>query len=199
MPEPLPTRVLVVGGAYGGLSAALNLQDLCRGLPPRCAEPEKGEPVERSQFAVDITIVDERDGYCEYPVHQQHAVLADTPDHTIGSPLALASEEFAEKCWVRYDEIPALQSPGIRVLQGSVKSVDPQRKVATFAAHGETETAELQYDYFVAASGLRRTWPAVPQSLRRKQYLFEAGDHARAAAAAKRGIVIVGGGEHARI
>ena len=76
MPEPLPTRVLVVGGAYAGLAAALNLQDLCRGLPARCAEPEEGEHVEKPQFAVDITIVDERDGYCELPFSQQHAVLA---------------------------------------------------------------------------------------------------------------------------
>jgi len=115
-------------------------------------------------------------------------------DHTIGSPLALASEAFAEKCWVKYDEIPALQSPDIHVLQGSVKSVDPERKVAIYVAHGSTETTELQYDYFVAASGLRRVWPVVPQSLRRKQYLFEAGDHIRAVTSAKHGVVIVGGG-----
>ncbi|KAG7284031.1 hypothetical protein NEMBOFW57_010389 [Staphylotrichum longicolle] len=180
MPEPVNvTRVLVVGGAYGGLSVALNLQDLCRGLPPRCGEkPTDDEQVVVAQFALDITIVDERDGYY----------------HTIGSPLALASEAFAEKCWVKYDEIPALQSPDIRVLQGSVKSVDPERKVASYVGHGSTETTELQYDYFVAASGLRRVWPVVPQSLRRKQYLFEAGDHIRAVTAAKHGVVIVGGG-----
>jgi NADH dehydrogenase FAD-containing subunit len=81
------------------------------------------------------------------------------------------------------------------VLQGSVKSVDPQQKVATFAAHGSGETSDLRYDYFVAATGLRRAWPVVPQSLRRKQYLFEAGDHIRAATAAKHGVVIVGGGK----
>lgn len=66
MPEPVnATRVLVVGGAYGGLSVALNLQDLCRGIPPRCGEkPADDEQVDVAQFALDITIVDERDGYC---------------------------------------------------------------------------------------------------------------------------------------
>lgn len=66
MPEPVNvTRVLVVGGAYGGLSVALNLQDLCRGLSPRCGEkPTDDEQVVVAQFALDITIVDERDGYC---------------------------------------------------------------------------------------------------------------------------------------
>ncbi|KAH6623791.1 hypothetical protein F5144DRAFT_371824 [Chaetomium tenue] len=174
-----PFKVLVAGGSYGGLSAALNLQDLCQGLAPRCGpDPAEGEPVEPSPFAVDITIVNERDGYY----------------HVIGSPLALASEAHAEKFWVKYDDMPGLRSPNLRVLHGSVKSVDPERKVATYLAHGSTEEPEkLQYDYFVAASGLRRVWPVVPQSLRRKQYLFEAGDHIRAATSARHGVVVVGG------
>ncbi|KAL2194096.1 pyridine nucleotide-disulfide oxidoreductase-like protein [Corynascus similis CBS 632.67] len=177
---PEPFRVLVAGGSYGGLSAALNLQDLCRGLPPRCgAAPAEGEQHEPTEFAVDITIVDERDGFY----------------HLIGSPLALASETFTEKCWVKYDNIPGLQLPNLHVLQGSVKSVDPARKVATYLPYGNTaDPQEIQYDYFVAASGLRRVWPVVPQSLRRKQYLFEAGDHIRAATASRHGVVIVGGG-----
>ncbi|KAH6847095.1 pyridine nucleotide-disulfide oxidoreductase-like protein [Chaetomium sp. MPI-CAGE-AT-0009] len=175
-----PFKVLVAGGSYGGLSAALNLQDLCLGLAPRCGvKPAAGEDIEPSRFSVDITVVDERDGYY----------------HLIGSPLALASEAHAEKFWVKYDDIPGLRSPNLRVLHGSVKSVDPERKVATYLAHGSTEEPEeLQYDYFVAASGLRRVWPVVPQALRRKQYLFEAGDHIRAATAARHGVVIVGGG-----
>ncbi|KXX79674.1 Apoptosis-inducing factor 2 [Madurella mycetomatis] len=179
-PPAQPFKVLVVGGSYGGLSAALNLQDLCRGLTPRCGpKPNEDEHVETPQYAIDVTIVDERDGFY----------------HLIGSPLALASEPYAEKCWVRYDDIPALRSPNIRVLQGTVQSVDQQRKVATYVAHGAgAQTSELRYDYLVAASGLRRVWPVVPQSLRRKQYLFEAGDHIRAATAARHGVVIVGGG-----
>lgn len=61
-----PFKVLVAGGSYGGLSAALNLQDFCQGLAPRCGpKPAEGEDVEASPFAVDITVVDERDGYCE--------------------------------------------------------------------------------------------------------------------------------------
>ena len=66
-PPQTPFRVLIVGGAYGGLSAALNLQDLCSGRAPRCGEaPEDGAPpVEPPlQIAIDITIIDERDGFC---------------------------------------------------------------------------------------------------------------------------------------
>ena len=59
----------MAGGSYGGLSAALNLQDLCQGLAPRCgSKPAEGEQVETSRFPIDITVVDERDGYCELPL-----------------------------------------------------------------------------------------------------------------------------------
>lgn len=107
----------------------------------------------------------------------------------------LASEDYAKKAWVKYEDIPALRSPNIHVLHGSVQSFDPQRKVAIFAARGMgIETEELQYDFLVAAAGLRRVWPVVPQSLRRKQYLFEAGNHTRIALTGRHGVVVVGGG-----
>lgn len=88
------------------------------------------------------------------------------------------------------------------MLRGSLKAVDLEHKVATYvpnsnttASSAEEEELLLHYDYFVAATGLRRAWPAVPQSLRRKQYLFEMGDHARAMSVARNGVLVVGGGE----
>ncbi|KAK0669186.1 hypothetical protein QBC41DRAFT_392188 [Cercophora samala] len=183
--QAMPFRVLVVGGSYGGLSAALNLQDLCSGLAPRCGpKPVEGAPViETPQFNIDITIVDERDGFY----------------HLIGSPLALADEDYAAKSWVKYQDVPAVsESQNIRVLHGSVKSVDQTSKTATYLPHGLVSSPEntttLSYDFLVAAAGLRRVWPVVPQSLRRKQFLFEAGDHIRAATTARHGVVVVGGG-----
>ncbi|KAK0713933.1 pyridine nucleotide-disulfide oxidoreductase-like protein [Lasiosphaeria miniovina] len=188
---PTPFRVLVVGGSYGGLSAALNLQDLCNGRRPRCGPaPAEGETeqsgteteqsgVETPNIAIDITIVDERDGFY----------------HLIGSPLAVADQAYAQKAWVLYKDIPALREPNVRVLHGSVQGLDPKRKVAAFAARGSgTQTTDLPYDYLVAAAGLRRVWPVVPQSLRKKQYLFETSDYTRAATTARHGAVIVGGG-----
>jgi hypothetical protein len=61
-----PFRILVAGGSYAGLSAALNLLDLCGGRAPRCGEPTKldeSNPV--PDISIDITIVDERDGFCK--------------------------------------------------------------------------------------------------------------------------------------
>jgi hypothetical protein len=61
-----PTRILVLGGSYGGLSAALNLYDLCSGKQSRATlhTPVAGSPGPR--IPVEITIVDERDGYCKF-------------------------------------------------------------------------------------------------------------------------------------
>lgn len=60
---PAPLRVLVLGGSYAGLGAALNLLDLCNGKPSRFSGvvAEERNPV----IPVHIKVVDERDGYCK--------------------------------------------------------------------------------------------------------------------------------------
>lgn len=59
------TRVLVAGGSYAGLSVTLNLLDLCNGLSPRFSGTNT--PADRSQQTpVEVTIVDERDGFCAF-------------------------------------------------------------------------------------------------------------------------------------
>lgn len=59
-----PLRVLVSGGSYAGLSVTLNLLDLCNGLPSRFVG-EKSAPDTSQQVPLEITIVDERDGFCK--------------------------------------------------------------------------------------------------------------------------------------
>lgn len=60
-------RVLIAGGCYGGLSAAVNLLEKCDTLD--------------SPISVDITIVDERDGYCmsarQHPTMRYRQSVAD--------------------------------------------------------------------------------------------------------------------------
>lgn len=56
-------RVLVIGGSYGGLAAALNLSDLARGRVIRFdSNPDSKPP--SWKIPLQITVVDERDGYC---------------------------------------------------------------------------------------------------------------------------------------
>lgn len=59
-----PVKVLVIGGAYGGLAAALNLLDLCQGQATRFS-PDQTAPTPSVRTPVQIKVVDERDGYCE--------------------------------------------------------------------------------------------------------------------------------------
>ncbi|CRG90994.1 hypothetical protein PISL3812_08042 [Talaromyces islandicus] len=172
-----PSRVLVSGGSYAGLSVALNLLDLCNGLPSRFTG-EKTAPDASRQVPLEVTIVDERDGFY----------------HLIGTPLAFASAEYAAKAWTLFQDIPALQTPAVKFVRGSITGLDSENKLATIAEHGTQQAVQIPYDYFVAATGLRRVAPSAPQSLSKKQYILETSNYIRAAQAAKEGVVVVGAG-----
>ncbi|KAJ5343711.1 FAD-dependent pyridine nucleotide-disulfide oxidoreductase [Penicillium brevicompactum] len=170
-------RVLVIGGSYGGLAAALSLIDLSNARVPRFTyNPEAKPPTHR--IPIQITVVDKRDGYF----------------HLIGSPKALASKKFASEAWTRFQDIPGLKSPDLSFIQGSVSSVDFKNKVAHIVDSETKANRSEEYDYLVAGSGLRRTFPTVPQSLRREQFLKEVEEHSSDVENAPGGVVVVGGG-----
>ncbi|KAI0020859.1 FAD/NAD(P)-binding domain-containing protein [Xylariomycetidae sp. FL0641] len=164
-----PYRILIAGGCYSGLSAAINLLEKCDTI--------------ESPIPVEITIVDERDGFY----------------HVIGSPLALATRTYAEKAWVDYKDVKILQRPDVRFVHGTLVSIDPESKTATITERGpdssQTPTqSTVAYDFFIAATGLRRAWPVVPQALSRKAYLAEAGAHIDAVRGSRAPVLVVGGG-----
>lgn len=84
----------------------------------------------------------------------------------------------------------------MQYIQGTVSSIDAAVKEATVIDIDTKMPRKLAYDFFVAATGLRREWPSAPRSLRRKNYVFEAESQiaAMAATAGHGGTVIVGGG-----
>lgn len=194
-----PVRVFIAGGSYAGLSAALNLVDLASGASPRMAGDVYPHVPDFEKMNIEVTLCDERDGWCKsFPLYTtiNSSPLTAPPktDHLIGSPLALADSDYSKKAWVKFQDIPALQHPSIKIITGSVATVDCETKTAT-TLDGVTKVAtEHKYDFFVAASGLRRVWPVVPQSLSRKQYLVEAAEHIHAVSNAQHGVVVVGGG-----
>ncbi|KAI0099621.1 hypothetical protein GGR51DRAFT_392069 [Nemania sp. FL0031] len=157
-------RVLIAGGCYGGLSAAINLLEKCDAID--------------SPISVDVTIVDERDGYY----------------HLIGSPLAMASREYAEKAWVEYKHVKVLQRPNVTFVQGTITNVDCENKTATISERKTQKTRVESYDFFVAATGLRRVWPVVPQALTREAYLMEVGAHCDRVLNSTAPVLVVGGG-----
>ncbi|KAI5195273.1 FAD/NAD(P)-binding domain-containing protein [Aureobasidium subglaciale] len=188
-------KVLIIGGSYSGLAATVNLIDLCDGKQPRFSSAPSDEASIKSKVGVDITIVDERDGYCKYYAERtSQAVLTKALDHLIGNPLAFASNDAASKSWTKFTDIPALQLPNVQFLQGSVSAIDCENKVASILDTNTKQQLQEQYDYLVVASGLRRTFPVVPQALDRDQFLVEAKTHIEAIRNAKEGVVVIGGG-----
>ena len=66
-PAELPvTKVLVVGGSYGGLSAAVNLLDINNHTTPRFNYPNYTWDPEAPRTPIEVTLVDERDGFCTF-------------------------------------------------------------------------------------------------------------------------------------
>lgn len=59
-------NILIIGGSYAGLSAAVNLLDLHRGLQPRQSKEPYIHQRQLPKYSIKITIIDERDGFCTY-------------------------------------------------------------------------------------------------------------------------------------
>ena len=92
--------------------------------------------------------------------------------------------------------MPALQIPTISWTQGTAVKVDSSKKTATISVSKSGEQYEEKYDYLIAASGLKRVWPVVPQSTSREKYLAEAEGHIDLVKNASHGVVVIGGGIH---
>lgn len=72
--------------------------------------------------------------------------------------------------------------------------MDCEARTATVLDNATKVATSYEYDYLVTASGLRRVFPVVPQSLTRKQYLLEAEEQIHSVTNAKDGVLVVGGG-----
>ncbi|KAH0353973.1 FAD/NAD(P)-binding domain-containing protein, partial [Aureobasidium melanogenum] len=171
-------RVLVIGGSYAGLAATVNLIDLCDGKQPRFTSASTEEESPKVKLPVDITIVDERDGYY----------------HLIGNPLAFASDDASSKSWTKFQDIPALRLPNVNFLQGSVATINCETKTVSIVDTVTKQIRQEKYDYLLVASGLRRPSPVVPQALNRDQFIAEAKAHTKAIRDAKEGVAVIGGG-----
>ena len=115
-------------------------------------------------------------------------------DHLIGTPLAYASKDYAKKAWIQFKDIPALQTSSVKIVHASITQLNCEEKFATVKSIESKQDITIPYDYFVAASGLRRTKPSAPVALTRKEYLEDALEHIRLAENAKDGILVIGAG-----
>lgn len=72
--------------------------------------------------------------------------------------------------WKRFSRLNELQNPNLSFKHGSVTSIDPSSKVATYRDRSGVEHQQ-PYDYAIIATGLKRHWPAVPKSGSYEEYL----------------------------
>ncbi|OQU98978.1 hypothetical protein CLAIMM_04686 [Cladophialophora immunda] len=177
-----PPHVVIVGGAYAGLSVARNLVNICDGneqlfnpMPIPTVSPPSRMPA--------ITLIDERDGIF----------------HTMGSPLSIVSESFAKRSWMPFSSIGALpQFSRVSFKQGRVTRVDPASKKLfwrrTPEQRSDCEEEVESYDYLVVASGLRRQWPAVPKAFLKDGFVMDVRATVDSFSKAETPIVVIGGG-----
>jgi len=117
------------------------------------------------------------------------------PVHTIGTPLAHTSRAYTPKAWKTFDTIPWLKRPNVHVKRGTVKSVNIDSRIATYTDTATGNDCIEHYDFLVAATGLHRKWPIVPQGLTMEEYLHDALDYVNTIAhAGDHTIAVVGGG-----
>jgi hypothetical protein len=62
-----PHRVLIVGCAYGGISAVINLLEYSQGKARQPVYPGPDFKGAKCSRGIEITVIDERDGYCASP------------------------------------------------------------------------------------------------------------------------------------
>src|SRR5690606_22274580 len=84
-------------------------------------------------------------------------------------------------------------APGVKFIQGSVKSVDPDNKTAKITT-SSGKTQEISYDHVVVATGLRRVWPTVPSETTKTGFLDQCHAHLDQVEKADKGVVVIGGG-----
>ncbi|KAF1961882.1 FAD/NAD(P)-binding domain-containing protein [Byssothecium circinans] len=147
-------KILVVGCAYGGITAVLNLLDLEKGKPRQAVYPGADVSGRRLKGGLEVTVIDERDGYF----------------HSVGAPLAHVTPKHTSLMWRRFSRLNELKQSNLHFKHGSVKNIDPGSKVATWLDRSG-ETQQQAYDYLIMATGLKRHWPAVPKSGSYEEYL----------------------------
>ena len=199
-------HILVIGGAYGGLSVVANLINLIAGNPQlsSAVQPRPLDSNHKLQAKPRITILDERDGIF----------------HTMGAPMAHTSKDFVSEAWMPYKDVKYLTDENVKILRGRAVNIDMATKIATYMevdSHDASNSSEqfqplisqspqiesgekavtikrVPYDYLVVATGMQRAWPIVPKSLTKEGYVRDAEKHIGKLNGAEH-IAVVGGGK----
>lgn len=213
-------HVVIVGGAYGGLSALNSLISLSNGKGHPEGKKRPGPPGGRGGGGGGAGRGGGESGRggregggppgggppgpppgppgVERALHTKpRYTLLDERDgfyHTVGAPLGQISAPHAREFWIKYDEILETKvGENVEFVHGSAARLDTDAKTLGYTPSGEEGTRELKYDYLVVASGMSRGWPIVPKSLDYESYVRDAEGHEKELSGYEK-IVLVGGG-----
>jgi len=182
LPKPAEGKhIVIVGGAYAGLSAVISLQRILSGAAHQPGPYNVATVPALPRARPRITLFDERDGIY----------------HTVGTPLVHTSPDTAataSRAWKKYDDIPYLAD--VAVVHGRVDSVDPERRklVYSAAAAGCEKLLTIGYDYLICATGIKRAWPVQPRATNKEDFLRDVERLVRELVDGHDRIVVVGGG-----
>jgi NADH dehydrogenase FAD-containing subunit len=177
-------HILIVGGAYGGLSALNNLISLSTGntvvagLGP---SPDASLEISRSlRVPPRYTLLDERDGFY----------------HTVGAPLGQISPSYAQEFWLKYEDIlrDTYAGVGVRFIQGTAVRLSPEHKHLEYSSENGVLHGTISFDYLIVATGMRRGLPVVPGALDKALFLDEVNTLSNELQHAS-GVVVIGGGK----
>jgi NADH dehydrogenase FAD-containing subunit len=107
----------------------------------------------------------------------------------------MVNNTYAPRAWRQFKDLEAFKSAPISFIQAHTMHIDPEHKTVRARTVGSAVEVDELYDYLVVASGLRRVWPVVPQSLYKEEYLKEHKAHLNSIQGARRGVVVIGGGQ----
>ncbi|KAJ2657634.1 hypothetical protein IWW48_004440 [Coemansia sp. RSA 1200] len=168
-----PIRIVVAGGNYAGLNAVRHLYATLIAPPSPSGSPQTaettntaaaaaaaaaavGNQVEEdrnsSDNAVEITLIDKRDGFLHY----------------IGITRGFTEPEFGEELWVPYATVPWLQHPCIKIQHATVTRITPNE------VHLATSVV-VPFDYLVIALGETRAAPIGTDALTKDQFVATLG------------------------
>lgn len=183
---PIATNILIVGGAYAGLSALVALKNHLR---------ERNLPSK-----VSVTIVEPKAGLF----------------NILGIPKCIVDTEFAKTQYVPLQDLEDVkflklisdddevcdtlgkclgeeeQSHSFTYVQGSVEELTSKRAVYSLNNNPETKAA-ITFDYAVLATGRNRKWPTSPLAYNSKSYVSEMEEFNKNVSSCKR-IGVIGAG-----
>lgn len=114
--------------------------------------------------------------------------------HTVGAPLAHVSREHVQPFWKKFSNIKSLKRPNVHFVQGSVENVDTQNMAARVRTTGSGANQKIPYHSFVAATGLQRAWPIVPNKHNFEGYVNDANALIENIGLAE-DVMVIGGGK----